>query len=405
MHFGCFLLAFVGYVTTVCVAHTVGEVQSAPAACRKPPNPRPRDMVGQQRQQADSDGITREYGTCRTRDNFICDICCNGRCCEYLSQSIPRFPPQTQMWIPVRFILILGASEQQAAPPIEQRELDYQLGVLNQGFENTSFRFHQHSFEVFRDNRMKSSCNTDPCYISDGCDFYTYTMPRVRVDSSEVVNVVVCDIPAYFGEAQWPWATVENHNHQYIEISFQAFADRGTYAGTTWGHGKTLVHEMGHYLGLLHIFEKQGYCDADGDFVADTPSSQTAANQAQECSLVTDSCTGDNLPDDRANYMNYARDECMEHFSAGQIERMEKTMTQYRPLLRSRRLVHGYCPANHTNLTQCTCHDTEFNASDFCGSHLIPVTPTTSGVSVVASSSWSVMAVVVVVMMINVVAR
>jgi Pregnancy-associated plasma protein-A len=35
--------------------------------------------------------------------------------------------------------------------------------------------------------------------------------------------------------------------------------------------GRTLTHEMGHFLGLLHTFSENGQCGQDSDYCNDTP--------------------------------------------------------------------------------------------------------------------------------------
>lgn len=80
--------------------------------------------------------------------------------------------------------------------------------------------------------------------------------------------------------------------------------------------GRTLTHELGHFLNLDHIWGNAG-CGG-GDSVNDTP------NQDDEnygCPTIPQSSCGSN--DLSMNYMDYTNDACMFMFSAGQSTRME----------------------------------------------------------------------------------
>lgn len=83
--------------------------------------------------------------------------------------------------------------------------------------------------------------------------------------------------------------------------------------------GRTLTHEMGHFLGLLHIWGKEegGTCNEFDDFIDDTP---PVDRRLFECNPVPVSCNGKPAP--VTNYMNIMKDECMDMFTKGQIERM-----------------------------------------------------------------------------------
>lgn len=97
--------------------------------------------------------------------------------------------------------------------------------------------------------------------------------------------------------------------------------DDGTFHLTApYNHGRTMTHEVGHYLGLRHIWG-DGDCSVD-DYVTDTP----LASQPNRGCPVIDTCTEEDetepLYDMVQNYMDYTNDECMNIFTEGQKERI-----------------------------------------------------------------------------------
>lgn len=94
-----------------------------------------------------------------------------------------------------------------------------------------------------------------------------------------------------------------------------------------YDEGRTMTHEVGHWLGLRHIWGDDG-CPATAtnvatneDYVADTPAS-AAANYT--CGVVN-SCPAPGN-DQVQNYMDYTPDACMDTFTAGQKARMQTIM-------------------------------------------------------------------------------
>ncbi|GIW61110.1 MAG: peptidase [Patescibacteria group bacterium] len=89
--------------------------------------------------------------------------------------------------------------------------------------------------------------------------------------------------------------------------------------------GRTTTHEVGHYLGLRHIWG-DGDCSVD-DYVSDTPKAADANYTSSPCPAQgqgPNSCnegTGD-LPDMFQNYMDYSNDACMNLFTQGQMTRV-----------------------------------------------------------------------------------
>jgi hypothetical protein len=71
-------------------------------------------------------------------------------------------------------------------------------------------------------------------------------------------------------------------------------------AASGYNSGITTVHEVGHWLGLMHTFE--GGCEGEGDFVDDTPAEEEANF---ECTIGRNSCPGQEGFDSIHNYMGY----------------------------------------------------------------------------------------------------
>lgn len=106
-----------------------------------------------------------------------------------------------------------------------------------------------------------------------------------------------------------------------VVAAFNTFGSRtifpgGSYNGNTYDKGRTMTHEVGHMLGLRHIWGDGG-CNVD-DFCADTPNAG-AANYG--CPTGTDSCPEPGV-DMIQNYMDYSDDSCMNIFTQDQKDRM-----------------------------------------------------------------------------------
>ncbi len=97
--------------------------------------------------------------------------------------------------------------------------------------------------------------------------------------------------------------------------------------------GKMLVHEVGHYLGLRHIWG-DGNCNFD-DFIDDTPNS--VSESSWNCNFNLNSCLdniGDeDLPNMVENYMDYSSGDCQNSFTIGQADLMRAVLEEYRPLV------------------------------------------------------------------------
>ncbi len=109
--------------------------------------------------------------------------------------------------------------------------------------------------------------------------------------------------------------------------------------------GRSATHEVGHYLGLRHIWgDDQGSpfapvakCagDVDGgeDGIDDTPDATVASQQT--CNHSANTCPDPNMdqdyPDQIENFMDYSDDACLNMFTKGQVDLMRTVIELYRP--------------------------------------------------------------------------
>lgn len=108
-----------------------------------------------------------------------------------------------------------------------------------------------------------------------------------------------------------------------LAVHIGAFAVDGMSCGNVrseapFNLGRTLTHELGHYLFLEHIWGDRGGCNED-DGVADTPN-QADANDGCPTLGGTPGCSSEAL---HMNHMDYSNDACLYMFTAGQARRME----------------------------------------------------------------------------------
>ena len=125
------------------------------------------------------------------------------------------------------------------------------------------------------------------------------------------LNIWVCNIGGgILGYAQFPGGSLATDG---VVVGPNYFGTTG-YVSAPFNGGRTLTHEVGHYLNLRHIWGDGG-CRQD-DFVTDTPSSDRANYGCPAYPTVH--CQSNDMT---MNYMDYTDDACMYMFSQGQKSR------------------------------------------------------------------------------------
>lgn len=166
----------------------------------------------------------------------------------------------------------------------------------------------------------------------------SFDRPLLRSESywpsEHYLNIYVTDLQIFIGYASFPVISLPGIINETTDSIFDGVLVDFEYFGvnlstpTFDSFGRTLTHEVGHWLGLRHIWG-DGNCLVD-DFVDDTPIANTDNGD------YTSPCTFPN-PDDTEvcvmgepemfqNFMDYTDDICMNLFTQGQKTRMHAVM-------------------------------------------------------------------------------
>jgi len=146
-------------------------------------------------------------------------------------------------------------------------------------------------------------------------------------DSSRYMNMwsskYVGDLNGVLGFAQFPGGNplTDGVSANYTTFGSSDYDTNNDFSlSAPYDKGRTMTHEVGHYLGLYHTF--QGGCTG-GDQVSDTP---PVASPNFGCATGTDSCNDGTL-DMVENYMDYSDDLCMNIYTIGQKARVTSVLT------------------------------------------------------------------------------
>jgi Pregnancy-associated plasma protein-A len=134
------------------------------------------------------------------------------------------------------------------------------------------------------------------------------------------LNIWACTLgEGLLGYAQFPGGPAATDG---VVILNTAFGTQGT-ATKPFERGRTATHEVGHFLGLRHIWGDRNDCTGN-DFVTDTPPARQANTGKPKFPHIT--CNNGPNGDMFMNYMDYVDDDAMFMFTVGQVARMNATL-------------------------------------------------------------------------------
>ena len=265
---------------------------------------------------------------------------------EYIAKNKNIAAKQASiMTIPVVFHIVYNSTTQN----ISDAQIQSQLEVLNEDFRKQNSNSSNIPAEFAG---LAADCEIEFCLASVAPDgsptngitrtatnysnigsattsagvsqiYYSNLGGKDAWNTQQYINIWVGELnDGLLGYATYP--TLAAAGEDGIVMSYEYFGTIGT-ATAPYDGGRTLTHEMGHFLGLYHIWGTNANECVEDDSVTDTPIQSTPHYGCP--SYPQTSCNNSAM---FMNYMDYVDDACMSMFSEGQKERMRAAIYTFR---------------------------------------------------------------------------
>lgn len=181
---------------------------------------------------------------------------------------------------------------------------------------------------IVRVNTTKTSFNNDAVKRASGGGSAAW-------DTKSYLNIWVCNLvdgsDDVLGYAQFPYPGSGSATTDGVVIGYRYFGVSG--ASAPFNLGRTATHEVGHYLGLYHIWgddEDQSNTCSEDDLINDTPKQSEPTFGCTSFPLL-DVCSNTSPGVMFMNYMDYSDDACLIFFTKGQQNKIANVISTYRP--------------------------------------------------------------------------
>jgi hypothetical protein len=224
----------------------------------------------------------------------------------------------TSIIVPVHYHIIHRGFEPEEGY-VHLDQISAQQQVLNEAYAPFNIRFDLRTIEYVNNSEWFTKINY-------GSQTELAMKRKLRKGGAGDLNVYTTKLGGgLLGFATFPFEYGRYKNSKKLDGVAVLYSSLPGGAAIPYNEGNTIVHEVGHWMGLFHTF--QGGCRGKGDHVEDTPAE---ASPAFGCPVKRDTCPDMPGMDPIHNFMDYTQDNCMDHFTAGQGMRMRRHWFAYR---------------------------------------------------------------------------
>lgn len=268
---------------------------------------------------------------------------------ERIAKGIDGTQKQNEVYyLPVVFHIIHQGENVGVGDNISDERIIEQVEILNEDFRRMNRRRNTGVPAVFSDveadievefvlarqdpdglptNGIVRVIGDRPKYSDDDVKSFSYW------PSEDYLNIWVANTyPSIYGWASFPDTdlpgnldTETDPTKDGVVIDSEYIGVNPLASGEFESFGQTVTHEIGHFLGLLHIWGGTS-CFSD-DHCADTPAQSGSNGGLSNCSYPGfDSCDSDAFADMFMNFLDYSDDQCMTMFTEDQKIRMRTVL-------------------------------------------------------------------------------